>query len=214
MGYLSSVVNDFIYIVPAVLISIVLHEWAHGMVSYMLGDMTPKLDGRLSLNPKYHLDVIGTLSLVIFHFGWAKPVNVNAGAYDNPKTGMILTALAGPIMNFILAFISLLLVGFIQHFHLYNIMFDYIVEVLIYVSIFSVGLGIFNLIPIPPLDGSKVLFGFLPERLYFKYMQYEEIGMLVLVGILAFGGFDLIQPLAYNLINNMIAIIERFLWVL
>ena len=97
--------DTLIYTVPAILISVTLHEMAHGYVSYKMGDPTPKEDGRLSLNPLHHLDFFGTLSLLFIGFGWAKPVRVNAGYYKDPKTGMVWTAFAGPLMNFVLSFV-------------------------------------------------------------------------------------------------------------
>ena len=100
-----------VYTLPAVLLAVSLHEFAHGFVSYKLGDPTPKSDGRLSLNPFHHLDLIGTLCLLVFHFGWAKPVQVNPRYYKNPKAGMAVTALAGPVMNFLVAFAGVLGMG-------------------------------------------------------------------------------------------------------
>ena len=104
-----NIIQDLIYTVPAVLIAICFHEFAHGLVSYKLGDPTPKYEGRLSLNPLNHLDPVGTLALILFHFGWAKPVMVNPQYYRNKKIGMVEVALAGPLMNFFIAFIFLFL---------------------------------------------------------------------------------------------------------
>lgn len=178
-----------VYTLPAVLLAVSLHEFAHGFVSYKLGDPTPKSDGRLSLNPFHHLDLIGTLCLLVFHFGWAKPVQVNPRYYKNPKAGMAVTALAGPIMNFLVAFAGVLGMGI-----LYRVtggyggkVTQYFFNLFQYIAIINIGLGSFNLIPIPPLDGSKVLGAVLPSRIYFKYMRYERYGSILLIVLLFVG---------------------------
>ncbi len=174
----------YLYSIPAVLIAIILHEYAHGFVSWKLGDPTPEVDGRLSLNPLNHLDPIGTLCLLVFHMGWAKPVQINPNYYKNPKLGTVLVSLAGPVTNFIIAFISM--------FGLVKVVYSGIIDgpiyyILMYLVVINIGLGIFNLIPIPPLDGSKVLSAVLPERLYFGYMKYERYFMLLLLAMVYFG---------------------------
>lgn len=178
-----------VYTLPAVLLAVSLHEFAHGYVSYKLGDPTPKSDGRLSLNPFHHLDLIGTLCLLVFHFGWAKPVQVNPRYYKNPKAGMAITALAGPIMNFLTAFVGVLGMGI-----LYRVtggyggkVLQYFFNLFQYIAIINIGLGTFNLIPVPPLDGSKVLGAVLPSRIYFKYMKYERYGSIILIVLLFVG---------------------------
>ncbi len=185
----SSIISNIIYLIPALLISLVLHEWAHGYTSYLLGDPNPKHDGRLSLNPLNHIDPVGALCLLVFHFGWAKPVVVNPRAYKNPKMGMALTALAGPLMNFIISFICICIMLLMIKFRVQvSPITSYLYTVTQYTAILSIGLGVFNLIPVPPLDGSKILFSFLPEEMYFHYMKYEKYGMLMLM-VLIFTGF-------------------------
>ena len=181
---------QFLYIIPAALIAISMHEFAHGFVSYKLGDPTPKIDGRLSLNPFSHLDPFGTLSLIIFGFGWAKPVRVNHMYYKNKKLSMVLVALAGPLTNFIIAFFSLLLSGIIVRFFEFNLTIEIIYFFLEILAIINIGLGAFNLIPIPPLDGSKIVGALLPESAYFSYMKYEQYGALLLVLLLTMGYLD------------------------
>ena len=189
-------IESLVYTVPAALIAITLHEYAHGYVSYKLGDPTPKQMGRLSLNPFAHLDPIGTLCLIFFHFGWAKPVCVNPYYYKDQKKGMVLVGLAGPLMNFILAFISALFMaiiikktgGYVGSFTYYLFNFLNVCYVL------NIGLGVFNLIPFPPLDGAKIVGGLLPEHIYFNFMKYEMYGQLIIFGLLAFGALD--KPLA------------------
>lgn len=178
-----------LYTAPATLIAITAHEFSHGLVSYWLGDPTPKKDGRLSLNPLHHLDLIGTICLLVFRFGWAKPVMVNPQCYKRPKQGMALTALAGPLMNFLLAFLFLgAYVG------LYRLssgetegILGYLTLLCQYTAIMNIGLGVFNLIPLPPLDGSKVLGAVLPQRTYFQIMKYERYGGLVMIVLLYTG---------------------------
>lgn len=170
-----------------VLLSLSVHELSHGLAAYWMGDKTAKYSGRLSLNPLHHLDPIGAICLFLFGFGWAKPVPVNPWNFNNKKGGMVLTSLAGPISNFLLAFIAQLgvtILGGISFsssasfsFQLASLAYmlcSYMVTV-------NLGLGLFNLIPIPPLDGSKVLNAVLPARIYFKIMEYERFGFLALI---------------------------------
>ena len=178
-----------IYTAPATLLAIAAHEFAHGLVSYWLGDPTPKRDGRLSLNPLRHLDLLGTVCMLIFHFGWAKPVLVNPQYYKKPKQGMALTALAGPGMNLILAFLSAGI--FVGIFYLTEGtaegFLDYLMVLFQYMAVLNIGLGVFNLIPIPPLDGSKILGAILPQRLYFQLMKYERYGGILMIILLYTG---------------------------
>lgn len=190
---LISIISQLIYTLPAVLIAISMHEFAHGYVSYKLGDPTPKDMGRLSVNPLAHLDLVGALCLMFFHFGWAKPVGVNPYYYKDRKKGMVLVALAGPIMNFFIAFLSIAGMGLIL-----KITNGYAGKILIYIFnflnylfIINIGLGVFNLIPVPPLDGSKVVGAVLPSDQYFKYMQYERYGTIILLALLYLNILDM-----------------------
>lgn len=165
--------DTLIYTVPAILISVTLHEMAHGYVSYKMGDPTPKEDGRLSLNPLHHLDFFGTLSLLFIGFGWAKPVRVNAGYYKDPKTGMVWTAFAGPLMNFVLSFVCIFLMmglfrisSILPYYAQLAHIISYLFLLFQYTALLSLGQAIFNLIPVPPLDGAKILYGMLPDSLY------------------------------------------------
>lgn len=185
--------EDLIYLLPAILIALTLHELAHGYVSYRLGDPTPKQEGRLSLNPFRHLDPFGTLSLLIFGFGWAKPVMVNPGYYKNPRTGMMYTALAGPLINFVIAFFCLLFYVIITFFNVNLGNFDitlYIIKLLAITAQINVGLGVFNLIPIPPLDGSKIFLSMLPQEQYYKIVKYENVLSFGLIALLFLGILD------------------------
>lgn len=212
---MNTTISNLIYTIPAVLIAIVLHEWAHGFISYKLGDPSPKVEGRLSLNPLKHLDPVGTLCLLFFRFGWAKPVQVNPNYYKDRKMGMMWTALAGPIMNFIISFLTILIVIIILKLFPNFILTDlgyYVYNVLLVTSFLSISLGVFNLIPIPPLDGSKILFAILPEDMYFAYMKYERYGMILLVILLYSGVFSMIlSPLTTGIYNGMITLLSNLL---
>ena len=142
--------KDMLYMVPAILLAITCHEFAHGFVSYKLGDPTPKRQGRLSLNPFAHLDLMGTLCLLLFGMGWAKPVQINPASYKNRRVGTVLVSLAEPLMNYVLAFLGMLLFVAASMAGHEGIWFSYLAAI-------NIGLGTFNLIPIPPLDGSHVL---------------------------------------------------------
>ncbi|MBO5136657.1 MAG: site-2 protease family protein [Clostridia bacterium] len=206
-GILSLLISVF-----CVLLSISIHEFAHGYMAYKLGDDTARVMGRLSVNPLHHLDPIGALCLLFFHFGWAKPVPVNPSKFTKVKikTGMVLTAIAGPLANFILGFIAMILLRVVI---LY--MADFAVSELLFIILYTlvimnVGLGLFNLIPIPPLDGSKVLNALLPARIYFKIMQYERYGTLLLILFIWFGSGRFLSSLSgyvldfYDFVLNLI----------
>lgn len=210
-----NLIYDFIYIVPAALIAIMMHELAHGYVSYILGDPTPKRQGRLSLNPAKHLDVVGTICLILFRVGWAKPVVINPDYYKNKRLGMFLVALAGPLINFILAFVSIIVVALIWKYVVnYTIVINIILNFLINLAIINIGLGVFNLIPIPPLDGSKILGSFLKGKAYDIYMQIQEYGFIILFVILALssmrsGGVSIISEAVYQIFYFFVELIGK-----
>lgn len=169
-----------------VLFSLSVHEFSHGLAAYAVGDKTAKYSGRLSLNPLAHLDPFGAICLFLFGFGWAKPVPVNPWNFKNKKGGMILTALAGPFSNFLLAFIAMVIYTLLGGLRFSSASFGFTLasvfyELAYYMIMINLGLGLFNLIPIPPLDGSKVLTAILPERTYFKLMNYERYGFIILI---------------------------------
>lgn len=202
--------QNYLYIVPAALIAITLHEYAHGYVSYKLGDPTPAQTGRLSLNPMAHLDLVGTLCLILFKFGWAKPVQVNPYYYKNKKSGMVLVGIAGPAMNFLIALICAIVMSIIIKVTRGNTVSASVYALFKFINIsyiLNIGLGVFNLIPFPPLDGAKIVGGLLPENLYFKWMKYEKYGQLVVFGLLALGFLDM--PLGV-----MRGFVEKVLWTI
>ncbi|MCD8087947.1 MAG: site-2 protease family protein [Oscillospiraceae bacterium] len=183
-----SVLTDILLSVIPALVCITLHELSHGFVAYKLGDNTAKNAGRLTLNPIRHIDVWGLVCMVLFKFGWAKPVPVNMRNFENPKRGMALTALAGPVCNFIIAIVFLFLYGLLWPLYLRgNAVMTAIVQMVLTTAYLSLALAVFNLIPIPPLDGSKVLYSFLSDSAYEKLMRYERYGMIIMVVLVATG---------------------------
>ena len=188
MQYLTNLWNavdfgslrDILLRVAAVFLCLTIHETCHGLAAYALGDPTAKRAHRLSLNPLRHIDWLGLIMMVVAGFGWAKPVPVDMRYFKKPKQGMALTALAGPVSNLMLA-VLLLLGARITIAHYVDTAFCIaLLNFLARTAYMSVGLGLFNLIPISPLDGSKVLFAFLPDRAYLTLMRYEKYGMVLL----------------------------------
>lgn len=181
----------------ACLLCIMVHELCHGLTALWMGDDTARKSGRLSLNPLKHIDLVGLVLLFTVHFGWAKPVPVNMRKFRNPKVGMAVTALAGPVANFLLAL--LLTPGYAAALLWYQqsgAPVSYYLAVFLLMTItVSIGLMVFNLIPVPPLDGSKVLFSLLPPKAYVTLMRYERYGMLLLVVLLYTDILDV--PLSY-----------------
>ena len=202
----SVLTNLLLSVVPA-LICITLHELAHGYVAYRLGDDTAKRAGRLTLNPLRHIDIMGLLMMIVFKFGWAKPVPVNMWKFKNPKKGMAITAAAGPIANLLIALVFLFLYGFLfALLHRPGRSLNWLLEMLYITAYLSIALAIFNIIPIPPLDGSKVLFSCISDRSYTKLMYYERYGMiilLVLVLLLSRTSLDPLSRAAYWVMDKL-----------
>ncbi len=167
--------------VLAVLLCLTVHETCHGLAAYALGDPTARDRHRLSLNPLRHIDWLGLAMMLAVGFGWAKPVPVDMRYFKNPKAGMAATALAGPVSNFLLSLLMLFLASLLYRFAPVTGFTVWLLSFLMVTARLSVGLGLFNLLPVPPLDGSKVLFALLPERAYLTLMRYERFGMLVLL---------------------------------
>ena len=166
----------------AVLLCLSVHETCHGLAALVLGDPTAKARHRLSLNPLRRIDWLGLAMMFVAGFGWAKPVPVNPNYFKKPKQGMAVTALAGPASNFLLALLAMLISRLIYLYAPYNPVWQTVFDFCLYtVAPLSIGLGLFNLLPLPPLDGSKVLAMFLPDRAYAVWMRYERYGMLVLL---------------------------------
>ena len=182
----SFLVNILLTVIPA-LVCITLHELSHGLVAYKLGDPTAKNAGRLTLNPIKHIDIMGLLMMLIARFGWAKPVPVDMRYFKNPKRGMAVTALAGPVSNVLIAAVAFALYGGVFDALRKSDVGQVILEIIYTTGYLSLALALFNLIPIPPLDGAKVLFSFLPDRAYGFMLRYERYVMLLLFVLVFFG---------------------------
>lgn len=207
-GITAETLPIYLMRIPVILIALTVHESAHGWMASKMGDQTARNFGRITLNPLKHLDPIGAICMLILGFGWAKPVPVNARNFDNPRKGMALTALAGPVSNILLSFIGVLLYSLFAA--LFNALGVYNTAASIWLTFLrvfftlNIYLAVFNMIPIPPFDGSRVLFVFLPDRWYFGIMKYERIIMFAMLALMYTGLLS--KPLSFiasNLINGM-----------
>lgn len=189
--------QDIIIRTIAVLVAIIPHEMAHGYAAYLCGDETAKNDGRLSLNPLHHLDPIGTICLIFFKFGWAKPVMINPNNFRDRKKGTFFVSIAGVLTNFILAIIAVIIMKYIR-------LSDFVFELFMNIFWFNIILGVFNLIPIPPLDGSKLLFSFLPPKYEYYLIKYEKYGYILLLLLIMTDNLDKILIPMVNFMINLI----------
>ena len=205
--------------IPALLLALTVHEVAHGYIAMKLGDPTARNLGRLTLNPVKHFDPIGALCMLLFRFGWAKPVPINTRYFKNPKRDMALTALAGPASNFLMAFVGVF-AYYMSAFAIYKLpaatgsLLNFQEVWLTFLAIFismNVSFGVFNMIPVPPLDGSRILLTFLPPKYYFGLMRYERYISMGLFILLYVGVLDL--PLSW-LVSNIIMGMERIVRLL
>ncbi len=188
MGLLQLLIHDpltFLLLAIPLLYAVIIHELAHGWVASLMGDPTARNMGRLTLNPLRHLDPIGTVMLFLFGFGWAKPVPVNLGLVRNPRLGLIWVSSAGIIANLLFAFLAILI---------YRLLAPSPSGptglLLYYLAQINIMLASFNLIPIPPLDGSKIVMGFLPERAQYALLRLEPYGFFIIIGLLYLGVLD------------------------
>ena len=184
-----SVLTDILFAVLPALLCITLHELSHGAVAYMLGDDTAKREGRLTLNPIKHIDPWGLVMMVLFRFGWAKPVPVNMYKFKKPRQGMAITAFAGPLANLLIAAVFIFIYG-LTYRALYiegGALAQSVFQMISTTGYLSLSLAVFNLLPISPLDGSKVLFAFLSDSAYDKLMHYERYGMILLMLLVVTG---------------------------
>jgi len=200
---LESWIADLLISIPAILWAMTIHEFAHAFVAYKLGDPTPKVQGRLTLNPLAHLDLIGFIALLLVKFGWAKPVMVNPRNFKKlgPRWGEVLVAVAGPLANFVSAFVSALLLKYLPFESLPPSLAEPLFLMLKYSLFINVAFGVFNLLPIPPLDGSKILEAFLPYDLYRVYKKVEPYGPILLVILII---SPILQWILVPLVNGMV----------
>lgn len=197
---MSGRIAELLLSVPAVLWAITFHEFCHGYAAKQLGDPTAAMQGRLSLNPLHHLDPVGTLMLLLFRIGWAKPVPINPGNFRNVKRDTIIVSLAGVAGNILTAFICARLIRYFP-----TLFFSYGARQFILIMIYmNVGLAAFNLLPIPPLDGSRILYALLPYRYMNAYYFLEHYGMFIILGLMVVGVLPTLMAPITTLLLNMI----------
>lgn len=215
MGLLSELLNeiiDLIITIPIVLVALTFHEVSHGFVAYKLGDPTAKRMGRLTLNPLKHLDIVGTLCMILCHFGWAKPVPVDMRQFKNPKRDMALCAIAGPLSNLLLGFLGTFIFCLLASTFPIILENYYVNYFLSSFAILNIYLAIFNLIPVPPFDGSRILTAFLPDKYYIRLLQNERkialgfflvllLDSYILNGYLTSGLSNIVWWIFYNFIS-------------
>lgn len=197
-------IAEWIIRIPVLLFAITIHEYAHGRMALFLGDPTAKSAGRLSLNPISHIDPFGAICLFLFNFGWAKPVPVDFRYFSNIKRDTVLVSVSGPLANIAAAFVTGL---FIRYFF---VGWEIYIKVLTYMLLMNIGLGIFNLLPIPPLDGSHILENILPTSASYKYRKFRRYGPLVLIGIIMLDNFARTGILSRILIYPMLKLAHLF----
>ena len=195
----SEIIISLFAMVFVVFCTLPIHEYAHALVATKLGDQTARLSGRLTINPLAHLDIIGSLMILFVGFGYAKPVPVNPRNFKNPKVGMALPAIAGPIANIIMAIIFILLKDIVMLVPVKSqfayVMLSAVYTFLYFAAYINIGLAVFNLLPIPPLDGSRILQLLIPDKYYFKFAQYERYIVIVVFVLIIVGVLD--KPLAF-----------------
>lgn len=212
---LMSFITRMLYFIPVVLITLTVHEYAHGYVANRLGDPTAKMMGRLTLNPVKHIDPIGFIMMVFVGFGWAKPVMINARNFKNPKKGMAFSAAAGPISNLMMAVLGVLIYEILRRIfvnaQIFNSFAASALTFFSYFAMLNVWFAVFNLLPVPPLDGSRIVTYFLPPKLGYYYNYVERYGFMVLIillwtGILS-GPLEFIAGWILNGIDFLISLI-------
>ena len=193
---------------PGLVIALVIHEYAHAKAADVMGDFTPRMTGRLTLNPMAHIDPIGLIMLLVVRFGWAKPVMINARNFRSWRQGELLVAVAGPVANLLVAFISLLAMAVLFKLGMFS---EGVRLVLSMMVLFNVNFAIFNMLPLPPLDGSKVLMVLLPGRLAYKLMSLERYSFIILIFLMMTPFLTMIliplQRLVLSVFNLIIGVI-------
>ncbi|MBR2476907.1 MAG: site-2 protease family protein [Clostridia bacterium] len=210
MNTLTNFIINLVLSVPGLLLALTVHEFAHGWIADKMGDPTARYNGRLSLNPVAHMDLFGTICLLFFHFGWAKPVPINPRNFRNKRLGIVAVSLAGPVSNFLLALVMGFVFGAVARFVPLGMLKEFLIEVLRYAIVMNVGLMIFNLIPIPPLDGSKILMEFLPPKYKFKLYSIERYFSIILL-VLVYTG--ILTPVLSFFSSKILMFIDKIVWL-
>ena len=194
------------------------HEWAHAFTASLLGDKAIKYRGRLSLNTLSHIDPMGALCMLLFGFGWAKPVPIDPRNFKNPKAGMAITAFAGPLANIVAGFAGCLIfygiVGFTPLSFLLSDLWGYINIFLSYYITCNISLAVFNLIPVPPLDGSKILFAFLPDRIVYQISRYQQYYFIIIFALLFIGVLSVPLNFLQSGITDFLSFLSKSLFSL
>ena len=206
---LGTVAAQVISILFVILCILPLHELAHAWVANKLGDPTAKLEGRLTFNPLASVDPMGALALLLFGFGWAKPVPVDSRSFRKPKRDMAITALAGPVSNLLAAFVGAVLVAVMEAFSPYNGFTNFVYNVLWYYVVVNISLAVFNLIPMPPLDGSRIVAAFLSDRAMYTYYRYQNLFVMVMFLLLLSGALSGPLATAQTFFANIIFSLAR-----
>jgi Zn-dependent protease len=196
-------IRRFLWIFPAILFSLTIHEYAHGWAALRCGDTTAQDAGRLSLNPFVHLDLFGVLMMIFGPFGWAKPVPVNFRNLNNTKRDMVFVAVAGPVSNLLFAFVAGMLFRFTMPVYSQNIYMHYLGMQIVLVAYFGIGLSFFNLLPVPPLDGSNIVLGLLPQRFTARYVAAVRYVPLVFLALIVLEWSPLHLPLFSTIIDPL-----------
>jgi Zn-dependent protease len=196
---------DMIFAIPGLLLAMTVHEYAHARVAVAMGDFTPRMTGRLTLNPVAHIDPIGLLMLFFAQFGWAKPVMINARNFKDWRKGELYVSLAGPAANLVTAFIAMLLLAAVgeQARWIYNVLY--------LIVLYNINFAVFNMIPLPPLDGSKVLMSFLPGEWAYKLAGIERYSFLILIVLVFTNVLGMIifpiRAVLLNMMSNIVSLI-------
>ena len=194
-------IHQMIYIIPALLIAITIHEYAHATVAASLGDPTPGYMGRLTMNPLAHLDIVGTILIVFVGFGWAKPVEINPSYFRNSMKGIFYVSAAGPLANIFLAIVSTILIAVFTVLNFHSIG---VIIFLKYLQMYNIWFALFNLLPIPPLDGSKILMHFLPGKYAYEFMKIAPYSNIILILIIVSGfASNVLAPVASYITTYM-----------